>query len=155
MGLMHKILADRRAAWAGVFGGNLILFTLLAYPALERVHHHWIVPAFCGLLLGEAWLVKKYFGSARALWLRGLLAWVLVTAAALAWRQLSMFQCYMHCEGRLAFGLIMLSAAAYFITQGLERQAEKIAAVLLCSLLLVWSGIVLSASMLRGTLTLF
>lgn len=152
---MTGLLRDRRVLWLGVFGGNLVLFTLLAYAALEKVHHHWIVPGFSGLLLGEAWLALKYFGAARAPWLRGLLAWVFLTAGALAWRQASMFQCYMRCEGRLALGLVLLSAAAYFVTRGLEGRGEKLAAVLLCSLLLVWSGIVLSASMLRGTLTLF
>lgn len=153
--MKRDLLSDRRAAWLGMFGGNLVAFTLLASGATELAHHHWIVPAFCGLLSGEAWLINKYFGSARALWLRGLLVWVLATGAALAWRQLSMFQCYLHCEGRLAFGLVLLSAAAYFVTRGLERLGEKAAAVLLCSLLLMWSGIVLSVSMLRGTLTLF
>jgi hypothetical protein len=153
--MLKRILQDRKAAWVGVFGGNLVLFTLMAYGALERVHHHWIVPGFSGLLLAEAWLVKKYFGAARALWLRGLLLWVLVTAGILGWRQFSMFQCYMHCEGRLAFGLVFLSGAAYFITAGLERQLEKLVAVILCSLLLLWCGVVLSLALLRGTLTLF
>lgn len=152
---MNRLLLDRRAMWLGMFGGNLVLFTLLAYAALEFTHHHWIVPGFSGLLLGEAWLIKKYFGAARASWLRGLLPWLAVTAAALAWRQASMFQCYRHCEGRLAFGLIMLAAAAYFTTQGLERRGEKLFSVILCAALLMWGGVVLSAAMLRGTLTLF
>lgn len=152
---MAKPLQDRKVMWLGMFGGNLALFTLLAYGALELTHHHWIVPGFSGLLLGEAWLIKKYFGSARAPWLRGLLPWLAVTGGALAWRQVSMFQCYRHCEGRLALGLLLLAGAAYLATQGLERRGEKIFSVLLCTLLLAWGGLTVSLGMVRGTLTLF
>jgi len=151
---MDKLLNNGLLAWLGVSGGNLIVFLAAVQTFLDRVHHHWIVPVFSALIMLEAALIYFIFGERRALWLKALMPWILIVALILQWRQLSMFQCFRHCEGRLVLGLLCLAAAGAFEARGLADPGHRRAAAFLYKGILLWLAIILALGVMRGTLTL-
>ena len=151
---MDKILSNSLAAWLGVSGGNLIIFLAIVQPFLDRFHHHWIVPVFSALIMLESAFIYFVFGECRALWLKAVMPWILIVALILQWRQLSMFQCFRHCEGRLALGLLCLAIAGAFEARGLDAPGHKKVAAFLYKAILLWLAIVLAIGAMRGTLTL-
>jgi len=150
---MKKILNNSLFAWLWVSGVNLLIFLALARPFLERIHHHWIVPVFSALIMLESALIYFIFGERRTLWLKAVIPWILLVALILQWRQLSMFQCFRHCEGRLSLGLLCLSAAGAFAAAGLDNPMQKRAAACVYRGILIWLVIILAIGTMRGTLT--
>ena len=151
---MEKFLSSGLLAWLGVSGGNFLIFLAIVQPFLDRFHHHWIVPVFSALIMLEAALIYFVFGERRALWLKAVMPWILIVALILQWRQFSMFQCFRHCEGRLALGLLCLAVAGVFEARGLDNPAHKRAAAFLYKGILLWLAIILAIGAMRGTLTL-
>ena len=103
---------------AGTVILNVVLFLGTVPFFLQRVHHHWIVPSFCALLLIETILYSRCEDPWRIPLLRAVLSINLLIGFLLFWRQFSMFHCFRHCEGRLSIGLLLLSLSFLAVRGG-------------------------------------
>ena len=125
---------------AAVTAFNLLAFWGTAPLFLNRVHHHWVVPAFCGLLFAEA----VFLAYPKSLWTlsarRAVLTWAALTGIILFWRQFSMFECYMHCGTKLAAGLLLLAGGCAFLWKSFEDYRWKNAALCLVVWFVLWLG---------------
>lgn len=117
---------------------NLLAFIGMAPFFLQRVHHHWIVPAFSGLLLMEALALAAILEPWVEKALAAVLGWTALMGAVLFWRQFSMFQCFEGCGRKLELGLVFLTASCALAERRLETPWQKKTAALLIRLLTLW-----------------
>lgn len=138
--------------WGGlaVFVGNVVAFLVTVPFFLNKVHHHWIIPAFAAWFLFQSILFVRWDSSWSKSALRVVISLDVLMGALLFWRQFSMFQCVRHCEGRLTVGLILLSVSNAVVWRfGPFKKSRWLLGSAL--VFLVWAMIVMSMGIKHAT----
>lgn len=138
--------------WGGlaVFVGNVVAFLVTVPFFLNKVHHHWIVPAFAAWFLFQSILFVQLDPSWSKSALRVVISLCVLMGALLFWRQFSMFQCVRHCEGRLTVGLILLATTnAVGWRFGPFKKSRLFPSVAI--VFLVWAIIVMAIGIVHAT----
>lgn len=142
--------AEKISGWAGNLAFNLLVFYLTSSIFLGTFHHHWVVPFFCGLLLFEALLLTHV----QRPWVRSALSmhlvWVIGVGVILVWRQRSMFECFRHCEIRLALGLFFLGLTSLLLNRSFNVDWIKRTCTILGIIFFIWFSGVVSFLVLRS-----
>jgi hypothetical protein len=124
---------------AGIFAFNFLAFLGMAPVFLHRIHHHWIVPAFCGLLFLESLTLSLRETRWTETAVKTVLLWIVFVGAILFWRQFSMFECYLHCGIRLALGLFFLALSSILLWKTSKSSFLKKISLLLFCIFFLWS----------------
>jgi hypothetical protein len=137
--------------WVSVL--NLAVFAFLAPLFVGRIHHHWVVPVFCGILFLQAWVISRFRSPWVPYGMEAVAAWILLVGAVLFWRQPYMIQCVKNCEFRLAGGLFFLSYAFEVLNMNpLVTPRRKVMFSVLRVFFLVWMLAAFAVRPLRGHL---
>jgi len=130
---------------------NIIVFGTVSPYFIFEIHHHWMVPFFCAVFFLQAiaavklpvdWGKPIYFV---------LFALTYFTGIIFAWRQFSMFQCFRHCEGRLAVGLGFLTLTFLAAWRSVAFRNSRIA-LWSAGVFAVWAIIVTVLGFAYGTI---
>jgi len=103
-----------RREWAiglAVAGLNTAVFAAVAPFFLNQIHHHWIVPVFCGGLLAQAVGYGRLGAAVAGPALRATAVLAALAGGLIFWRQFSMVGCVERCGGKLSAGILLLSLA--------------------------------------------
>ncbi len=136
---------------AAVAAGNIALFGLLSPWFIREVHHHWMVPFFAACFCVQAAAAMRLRPAWGGPVYTVLFVLAYLTAAIFSWRQFSMFQCYRHCEGRLAVALALLALTFLAGWRSTARRGSRLAlwSAAICA---VWGATVAVLGLLQGTL---